>query len=108
MENEIEIICDFSDPVFWSFENQVWESVENSSSGDPIWNFQKMTCSGTSSAPNLEMIKNTTTGSEFYISKSINYGDILISFFLLLFIIFGVFKFLVDFVIPKFMNFKRS
>ncbi|GAI58134.1 unnamed protein product, partial [marine sediment metagenome] len=49
----------------------------------------------------IELIENTTTGAEFYISKTIGYGDILIITFLMLFLIFGILKFLTDFVIPK-------
>jgi len=115
MENEIEIICDFSDPVYWDNKDQILRPVDDTLNALGNWNFQKITCSGTSSemasstfAQTIEKIENSTTGSEFYVSKTINYGDLLISFFLLLFVVFGVFKFLVDFVIPKFMNFKRS
>ena len=94
MENNFEISCEYFDPVY--------------STTTDIWNYQKIICFGTSTDQIIEKIENASTGSEFYVSKTINYGDILISFFLLLFVVFGAFKFLVDFVIPKFMNFKRS
>jgi len=106
MENE-NLNCTFSDPVYWDNEDQVLRPVDNTLNALGNWNFQTLTCSGTSTATNLEMIQNAETGSEFYISKSFNYGDLLISFFLMILVIFGVFKFLMSFVIPKFMNFKR-
>jgi len=117
METENTTFCEFSDAVYWDDKDlQLYPVDDNSSKGiKGNWNFSKMTCYGTSSemasstfAQTIEKIENASTGSEFYVSKTINYGDILLSFFILLFVVFGVFKFLISFVIPKFINFKRS
>ena len=70
-----------------------------------IWNYQKMVCSSTPET--IELVENASTGASFYISKQLSYGDILLITFLTLFLIFGIFKFLIDFIIPKRMNFKR-
>lgn len=53
------------------------------------------------------LIINEDTGAEFFIDKSVSYGDILVVSFLMLFLIFGVMKFILNFFIPKLVNFKR-
>lgn len=104
MEDEFEFNCQFYDPV----------NLGSPPTEKPDYEFSKMICSGTSTElgtstfdKTIELIQNDQTGSEFYISKVFNYGDLMITFFLMLLIVFGIFKFLMDFVIPKFMNFKR-
>lgn len=72
------------------------------STSTDFWNYQKMVCSST-----MELVENASTGASFYISKEIDYGDILVMTFLTLFLILGIFKFLINFVIPKRINFKR-
>lgn len=54
-----------------------------------------------------ELIRNETTGAEFFIDETVSYGDILLISFLMLFLIFGIMKFVLDFFIPKRVNFKR-
>jgi len=102
MESEIQFNCQFYDPV------------DLGASPKSDFEFSKMTCSGTSTElgvsvfdETIELIQNDDTGSEFYLEKSVDYGDLLISFFLIVFLLFGIFKFFIDFLIPKFMNFKR-
>jgi len=70
----------------------------------PDWEYSELTCEFSQ----LELIENATTGAEFYISKTIGYGDILVITFLTLFLVFGILKFLTDFLIPKLVNFKRK
>lgn len=54
-----------------------------------------------------EIIVNTSTGAEFYIDKTISYDEIIIIILLLLFLIFGIAKFLINFVIPKIVRLNR-
>lgn len=53
-----------------------------------------------------ELITNTSTDAEFYIEKVISYDDIIIILLLLLLLIFGIVKFLVNFIIPKIVRFR--
>jgi len=84
--------CQYSTPVNLGTEE------------DPDWAYSEALCE----FPQIELIENATTGAEFYISKTIGYGDILVITFLTLFLIFGILKFLTDFLIPKLVNFKRK
>lgn len=68
----------------------------------PDWEYSKISCEFSELENPVALIENTTTGAEFYISKTIGYGDILVVTFLTLFLVFGVLKFLTDFLIPKF------
>lgn len=91
-----EINCEFLNPK--TFDG-------GSPTSTDFWNYQDLICEGTSTQ--FELIENASTGASFYISKIINYGDILIITFLMLFLIFGSLKFLTDFLIPKLFNWKR-
>lgn len=53
------------------------------------------------------LIQNSYTGAEFYVNKSISYGDTLLLAFVLLFCIMGIVKSIADFIIPKRTDFKR-
>lgn len=75
--------CDFSQP-------QNYQGVAPAA-GEPFA-FQHMTCN-TSQA---ELIDNGT--ANFYISKQLDYGQILILTFLLLFFVFGTIKFLWNYI----------
>lgn len=44
------------------------------------------------------LIKNETTGAEFYLDKTLSYGDLILIIFLSFFLIFGIVKFLWNFV----------
>jgi hypothetical protein len=55
--------------------------------------------SGTSTNT-LTLISNSSTGASFYIDSRINYGDVIVILFLLLFVIFGIVKVITDFWIP--------
>ena len=114
MDDIINTTCEFSDPVYWDDEDQILRPVDNTLKSLRNWNFRQLNCSGTSTEIGIstfdktfEFFENEETGSEFYLDKTIDYGDLFIGFFLLLFLIFGTFWFFVDFLIPKFMNFKR-
>jgi len=55
--------------------------------GDPFA-FSKMVCTD----DRFTLQTNSTTGSEFYINKTLSYGDILVLIFLILFFCAGVLK----------------
>lgn len=93
---DYEISCEFQDPK--THTGQTPTSTD-------FWNYQKAICQGTSTS--LELIENASTGASFYISKEVGYGDILIVTFLMLFLVFGILQFLIGFIIPKFISFRR-
>ena len=96
MEN-YNIWCEFNSP-------RTWENIEPVSKTD-FWQYSEIYCQYENAE--IELIENATTGAEFFIKKSVSYGDFLIITFLTIFLIFGILKFLTNFLIPKLMNFKR-
>ena len=87
-----EIECQFSAPV----------NLETPPKYD--WEYSLMNCQATTT---FELIENASTGASFYLRQEISYGDILVITFLTLFLIFGILKFLTDFLVPKLFNWKR-
>jgi len=45
--------------------------------------------------------------NEFIVKKEITYGDVILFTFLTLFLVFGIISFLIKFLIPKLVNFRR-
>jgi len=89
--------CEFLDPVYW--DSAIGQLVPNDQSVKPIsnWSFSKMNCQGsldfsTSTLPmNIEKVVSQDQEKEFFLEKSISYGDFLItSFFIILIIGFSV------------------
>jgi hypothetical protein len=60
-----------------------------------------LNCTSSASTNTIAQVNNTSTGAEFYLDKTINYGEVLILVFLLLFAIFGIVKIISDFFIPR-------
>ncbi|GAI16711.1 unnamed protein product, partial [marine sediment metagenome] len=76
---------------------------EAPSTSTDFWQYSEIVCTSTET----ELIQNATTGAEFYLKKSISYGDFLIITFLVVFLIFGIAKFLINFIIPKIIYWKK-
>jgi len=98
------IICEFNSP-------KTWENLPPTTKTD-FWNYSEIYCETTDASTSIqflknELIQNATTGAEFFVEKSVSYGDFLVITFLMIFLIFGIMKFIVDFIIPKRINFKR-
>ena len=99
MEN-YNIHCEFNSP-------RTWENLEPTNKLD-FWQYSEIYCqSDDVKLLENELIENTTTGAEFFIKKSVSYGDFLIIVFLMIILIWGIMKFLINFFIPKLMNFKK-
>ena len=56
--------------------------------GEGDFEYSQMNCSSTY----LELIQNSNTGAEFFISKTATYGDVILFWFLTLFLIFFIVK----------------
>ena len=98
------IICEFNDP-------QVFDGSPPLTKQD-TWNYSSMICETSDATTSIkflknELIQNASTGAEFFVEKSVSYGDFLMITFLMIFLIFGIMKFLIGFIIPKRINFKR-
>ena len=91
---DYEMSCTYSEPVNLGTEE------------NPSWAYSKADCILPDET--IELIQNSTTGAEFYITKKLDYGDIIIWSFLAIFLIFGILKFITDFLIPKLVNFRRK
>lgn len=83
----VQTSCQFSVPVDL-----------NPNTGIEDYEFSVLDCTSTDQAQTL--IQNPQTGSEFYLDKTLNYGEILVLFFIFLFIVFGSVKVIMDFWIP--------
>jgi hypothetical protein len=80
----MDLNCQFSDPVNYTGSPPA--------EGEPFA-FSGMSCSD----DKFSLQANGTSGANFYIDKTISYGQILIIFFVLLFFVFGVFKMMWNF-----------
>ena len=76
--------CQFTNPINIGVESEDWE-------------YSEMACD----FETLQVIENTTPDREFYLSKTINYGDVLVIFFLSIFLIFMIVKTLWNFIFSK-------
>lgn len=83
--------CEFSDPVNY---------LGLPASEDEIWNWQKVACS------EAGMTEITDGNYTAYISSKVDFGDIFVIGFLILFIGALIFKFLWDFVNPRIVKIK--
>jgi hypothetical protein len=73
----------------------------------PDWEYSKSACLFAQSEIPLTLIQSGNS-EEFYMNKTISYGDVLVLTFLTIFLVFGIVKFLTDFFIPKLVNFRRK
>jgi hypothetical protein len=97
-----ETTCVFSLPIYWDNTDNLFRPLQ----GNPIhfvqgqnWNYSQVKCStniGTASS-SKELITNTTTGAEFYIDKTITYGDALMFWFLTIFSVGLIFSIIFKF-----------
>ena len=78
-EFEIEN-CEFSSP-------KTWENLAPTSKTD-FWNYSEVICWSNRS----ELIENETTGAEFYVDKTLSYGEAMVLWFLTIFTILFIFK----------------
>lgn len=62
-----------------------------------FWQYSKMV----KEEERIELIENATTGATFFLNKEITYGDFLIIVFLMLFLIFGIVRFFINFIMKK-------
>jgi hypothetical protein len=110
-ENTQQINCEFSEPVYWDEKELILKSADNTLKSLENWNFSKINCSGSGSSTDqiFEVIENSETGSSFFLSRELTYGDILITFFLMIFLVFGIWNFFFKLMIPKIVKiFNRS
>jgi len=85
--------CEFDSPRNWENEAPVSKS--------DFWNYSEISCTSTEPTSTIALISNPDTGAQFYLDKTLNYGEVLILVFLLLFAIFGIVKIIADFFIPR-------
>jgi len=89
--------CKFSEPVYLDPSIDQLIPLDSGVLKTTTWNYTKMSCEesgiSTSSLPfDVEQIISQDTEKEFFLQKSISYGDFLItSFFIILIIGFSVF-----------------
>jgi len=96
---EYNIHCELESP-------RTWENLEPTEKD--FWQYSQIYCqSDDVKLFENTLIQNIETEAEFLVKKSVSYGDFLIITFLMIFLIWGILKFLINFFIPKLMNFKK-
>lgn len=73
------------------------------SSTDDFWQYSELACTSTQT----ELIMNDENSNSFFLNKSISYGDYVIITFLFLFLVFSIVNFLIDWFIPKKLDWKQ-
>lgn len=93
-----------------NYNCQFLEPVNLGNASKPDYEYSVLNCTSTennTTTNSLTLIQNSETGAEFYLDKTINYGEILILIFFFLFAVFGIVKVIMDFWIPHKIDFKK-
>lgn len=89
-----EYTCEFSNPQTWDGETPA-NLVET-------WNFKNVSCEGIYTPDTIELIINETYPTrEFYVQKTLTYGEAILIWFLTIFIIFSIGKMVFNFLWKK-------
>lgn len=81
--------CKFLKPFYWNnSEKELQPLEEDSAQPNPIWNYSEIICDDEV----LTLIKNETTDGEFYVQKTLTYGEAMILWFLTIFAFYLIFK----------------
>lgn len=81
--------CEFYNPYYFDIATKTILPFDTEA-GTQYWNFGSMRCSTTDSK--IALIENAETGAEFYVEKTLNYGEAMIIWFLTIFLIAMIFK----------------
>jgi len=102
------INCDFQNCVYW--DGAIIRNCDDAIKPISNWSFSKMVCSGdldasTSSIPlYISKIISPDNSRSFYLNKSLSYGDILILFFIVFFLVFGIIGVIRKLITEKFLT----
>jgi len=90
MEN---ISCEFSNPWYFDSATKELKPFNGGDSGSS-WNWGTLNCTSTdnSFSKQFTLIQNSETGAEFYLDKTLNYGEAMIIWFLVIFGFFMILK----------------
>lgn len=69
---------------------EFWDPINLNTTTTPDFEFSKLNCTSTL----IESVLNSTTGAEFYLSKTIDYGDVVIFWFFTLGFLLAIFTFI--------------
>lgn len=84
--------CQFYEPVYWDSATESLLLLNGDITKFENWNFSKFSCESTTTDNTFILIKNDETGAEFYIDKTLNYGEAMILWFLTIFAFYLIFK----------------
>lgn len=86
MEN---INCEFSNPWYFDPDTKELKPFNGGDSGTS-WHWKNLNCTSTDNAfsEQFALIENPETGANFYLDKTLNYGEAILIWF---FVIFGFF-----------------
>ena len=81
--------CIFYDPVYWDKDIEELLPLNSQITKFENWNFSKSICTSTDV---YTLVQNNETGAEFYVQRTLTYGEAMILWFLTIFTIVLIFK----------------
>lgn len=95
--------CQFSNPFYWNNIAKQLMPLDETVARLDAWNYSTMICTNDNlDQYTFQQYVNPTNGANFYLQKSLSYGDILVIFFLVFCFVAIVFKLIWNF------NFNKS
>lgn len=83
------INCEFYNPYYFDLATKTLLPFD-STNGGTSWNYKNYSCTSTDSK--VALIQNSETGAEFFVDKTLNYGDSIIIWFLTAFAFYLIFR----------------
>lgn len=104
------INCEFSEPVYWHRQTETLKPLTPNLPAGENWNFKNITCeteeSDNPGPKNLVLIK--TPQGDFWLNKSWTFGELFISFFLVVFLFIIISKSIWGFFYPQIVKIKKK
>ena len=85
----ITTTCEFYNPYYFDVSTKELLPFNDGDSGT-AWNYKSWNCTSTDNQ--FTLIQNSETGAEFYVDKTLNYGEAMILWFLTIFLIVLIFE----------------
>ena len=95
--------CVFHSPYYFDLATKTILPFDGENANSS-WEFGASSC--TTTDERIEFVQSTT--SEFYLDKSVSYGDFLLIFFLFLFTGFIIFNFIFKFIFKQKVSFRNQ
>jgi len=100
--------CEFSNPYYWDTIERILKPLDETVARPDTWNFTKIICDTSEMTNIYELVENPEISeNQFYLQKTISYGDFFVIFFLTLFTLIFFFNFIFNFIFKKRITFRK-